>query len=258
MWKIKGDDKIGNALAGLINAMRDLGSLAAEHDIEGQLYEGGGLEKVMTLIGEYRHRKFRSQNLGPLVSKKDDWDKLLEFLKNEHLLREKLALDNKAAMLMGMSTHRNNQREIEKNKNENPKKSTNSSHTVTCNDMKCHICEKTDHTVITTSRGNQIIPYVCEKFVNMPPMERLSQLKSKSLCTGCLFPGAIKGPKHKCFFVNYCCPHLSHGKEKLHVLLCETHKKDDGNVKLLEEFKDKFIRNSKVKLPQCSKHIFLF
>ena len=88
LWKIKGEEKIASAIAGLINAMKDLTALASEHEIEGQLYEGGGLEKIMTLIGIYRHKKFRSQNLCASASKKEEWGKRLVFLKQELLLRE--------------------------------------------------------------------------------------------------------------------------------------------------------------------------
>ena len=48
-----GDEKIANGLAKLINAMKELEELAIEH-IEGQLYEGGGLEKPFGLIGNSR------------------------------------------------------------------------------------------------------------------------------------------------------------------------------------------------------------
>ena len=75
--------------------MKDLGKLAMEHDLEGQLYEGGGLEKVMSLIGESRHRKFRSENLTVDLSKKQLWQKLQEFLGKEKLLTEKVVLDQK-------------------------------------------------------------------------------------------------------------------------------------------------------------------
>ena len=72
-------------------------------------------------------------------------------------------------------------------------------------DMACHICEKSGHTIITTAKGNKIIPYynVCEVFVKMSPAERLSKLRAKKLCTGCLFPGAEEGPKHKWFFFEF-------------------------------------------------------
>ena len=103
LWKIKGEEKIANALASLINAMKDLGFLAAAHNIEGQLYEGGGLEKVMLLIGTHRHRKFRTGNY-KTESKKKDWGNLLEFLNEELHLRERFVLDCKTAQLMGFDT----------------------------------------------------------------------------------------------------------------------------------------------------------
>ena len=252
LWKVKGDEKIGMAIARLVNAMKDLSSLACEHHIEGQLYEGGGLEKIMTLIGEYRHRKFRSQNLGLSVSKKEEWGKLLKFLQQELQLREKLALDHKTAQLMGISS----------NKNDSPKYTSekSKSYHATASELKCHICEKVGHAVVITAKGKKIIPYyVCETFASMSPAERLAKLKSKNLCVGCLFPGAIIGPRHKCYFTNYFCPNLSHEHgEKLHILLCDKHKKEDANIKLLEKFKDKFINNCEVSLPQCSKHLSLF
>ena len=55
-----GDEKIDNGLAKLINAMKELEELAIEHIIEGQLYEGRGLEKGFGLIGNSRRRKFRT------------------------------------------------------------------------------------------------------------------------------------------------------------------------------------------------------
>ena len=110
LWKIKGDSKIASALAGLINTMTDLSALATEHSIEGQLYEGGGLEKILFLIGDHRHKKFRSKNLSSSVTKKGEWEKLLQFLKDELQLREKLILDNKTAQLMGLCPNSDNQK----------------------------------------------------------------------------------------------------------------------------------------------------
>ena len=258
LWKIKGNGKLANALAGLINTMTDLGSLASEHGIEGQLYEGGGLEKILILIGDQRHKKFRSKNLCHSVSKKDEWEKLLQFLKNELQLLEKLEFDNKTAQLMGLfpsssGTSKNNL-------GKDTSKWAEVNYAMTNDRSTCHICDKEGHTVITTTKGNRIIPYyVCDDFVKMTPAERLSKLKSKNLCTKCLYPGAVKGPKHKCFFTYYCCPHPSHeGGEKCHILLCEKHKKDDKNVKLFEKFKKRFIDNCNVPLPQCSKNLSFF
>ena len=237
---VKGDQKIASGLSSLTNLMDDLSSLAAQHNIEGQLYEGGGLEKVMFLGGDNRHRKFRSQNITANLSKKQEWQKLNEFLKQELLWREKMAIDQKAAELMGLSSSKPGSSNFGK------------SAFTTGQSGKCHICEKDGHFQITTSRGNKIIPYyVCEVFVKMSCIERLSKLESKNLCTKCLYPGAIKGPKHRCFYANFLCP--SHEKkDRIHVLLCELHKGNAKNLELLEKFKEKFIKNCTVTLPPIS------
>ena len=63
LWKVKDDEKIRDMLAKIINTTTDLNSLASEHNIEGQQLEGGGLEKVFSLLGDQRQRKFRSKML---------------------------------------------------------------------------------------------------------------------------------------------------------------------------------------------------
>ena len=75
-----GDEKIVNGLAKLINAMKELQELATKHFIEGQLYEGGGLEKVFGLIGNSRRPKFRTENLYA-ESKQNEWKELLKFFR---------------------------------------------------------------------------------------------------------------------------------------------------------------------------------
>ena len=142
----KGDQKIATILASLINTMRDLSTLAKDHDIEGQLYEGGGLEKVMSLIGDHRHRKFRGANLGcPDLSKKQEWQKLKEYLENELKLREKMTLDHKAAEQLGLSLRKDNP-------GKNEEKGNIGSHNTNMSSggTACHICGKDGHTVITT------------------------------------------------------------------------------------------------------------
>ena len=52
--KIEGDEKLGNAIAKIINMMTELSILAEKHDLQNKLYIGGGLEKVFGLIGEKR------------------------------------------------------------------------------------------------------------------------------------------------------------------------------------------------------------
>ena len=88
---------------------------------------------------------------------------------------------------------------------------------------------------------------MCEEFVSLSAAERFLKLKSKHLCTQCMFPGAVKGPKQ--MFLLKLLLHMSHkGNEKPHVLLCSAHKNETANLNLLEKFKEKFIKNCKVEL----------
>ena len=87
--------------------------------------------------------------------------------------------------------------------------------------------------------------------------ERLARLESKNFCTICLCPGAVKGPQHKCYFTNFCCP--SHGKQdKIHILLCGKHKHEAKYLALLEKFKDRFIKNCPADLPEFIKSFSFF
>ena len=61
--KIKGDEKVAQFLAKLINVMLDLGNLAQKHNLECKLYIGGGMEKVLNLVGSGLERKFLSKKL---------------------------------------------------------------------------------------------------------------------------------------------------------------------------------------------------
>ena len=146
-------------------------------------------------------------------------------------------------------------RETQKKESQEPKRQSGGVHTVSSSNIKCHVCDEDGHAIITTPKGNKIVPYyVCELFVKLSPAGRYAKLKGKKLCTTCIFPGLKKGPKHKCFYLNFCCPHPHDNQEKIHVLLCEKHKKDDKNLKLLEKFKDKFIRNNN-SVPSFSQNI---
>ena len=263
LWKVKNDEKFLVVLAKLINSMKELSRLATEHDIEGQLYEGGGLEKVLFLIGDARHKTFREKNLD-LKSKKEEWLKLFEFLKREHKVRRKISFDNKNAQLMGIRQSKGDSSSEKKPPEDNSSSKSSSgnsrvNHTAgNSGAQKCHICDMDDHVVIKTAKGKLIIPYyVCEKFVKMSMKSRRDALDGKNLCTGCMFPGAKKGPGHKCFYVQFCCPHPSH-TEKIHILLCEEHKTQAENVKVFDKFKAKFIEQCKVQLPVFTKSLMFF
>ena len=254
LYLIKDGEKLGSAIAKLCNCMRDLSKLALEYDLEGQLYEGGGLEKVMSLIGESRHRKLRSENLTVDLSKKQLWQKLQELLGKEQVLTEKVVLDQRNAELMGYSLKKSNSNKKNEQKGDGP---GNRALTATVVKSVCHVCAQHGHTTITTKKGNVIVPYyMCEEFVKMTASERLSNFTSKNLCTVCLFPGAKKG-QHKCYFRNFVCP--SHDKnDQVHILLCDKHKTDQKNMELLEKFKSRFIANCPVTVPNFAKGLTFY
>ena len=45
-------------MTSLLNMMADLSSLAGKYDLEGDLYHGGGLQRVLDLLGDTGERKF--------------------------------------------------------------------------------------------------------------------------------------------------------------------------------------------------------
>ena len=50
LWKIKGPEKVVDTLSKIINVMKDLEHLVAEHNIQSKLYYGDGLDKIYQLL----------------------------------------------------------------------------------------------------------------------------------------------------------------------------------------------------------------
>ena len=97
---------------------------------------------------------------------------------------------------------------------------------------------------------------LCPKFVEMNPKQRLSELRTKGLCFQCLTPGFKKG--HRCVCYNkFNCPDKFHKRFEIrcHVLICDQHKNDPKNLKLLEEYKFKHIIKSANRYKDLSKNI---
>ena len=119
-------------------------------------------------------------------------------------------------------------------------------------------CGKDDH-VSVTQRGKRLVNYIsCENFVKMRPQERFVELKNKGRCLQCLNPGAKQNHKGVCC-KRYSCQHdsLKRFDRGLHVLVCEWHKDDPKNKELFDEYKERFITNSKSEYNDFSKNISL-
>ena len=106
--------------------------------------------------------------------------------------------------------------------------------------VKCYICGRDDHVTTVTNKCRILVNYfACEKFVKMSPLERFNELRNKKLCFQCL--GRYDGVCHNA------CKHESHSKfnKSKHVLVCEVDKNDPNNIKLFDEYKLRFVANSK-------------
>ena len=98
-------------------------------------------------------------------------------------------------------------------------------------------------------------------FVDKSCEERWELLRDKGLCCQCLAPGTtVEHGKHKTgsCYSKFVCKHQSHDRDprKRHVLLCEEHKDDPENIRLLEAYKEEHILKCK-SVPDFSKEIKL-
>ena len=124
----------------------------------------------------------------------------------------------------------------------------------------CHICEKTDHVLSTDKNNKTHVDYFsCKVFVEMSPKERRSALQKKGFCLQCLTPGMKYDVSHTCY-KKYSCPDAYHNSfpKGLHILVCEAHKKKQGNLDLLEEYKKNFISKRSNNFETFTKNISLF
>ena len=248
--------------------MTDLSNLAEKHDLENKLYIGGGLESVLSLLGNVREKKFLRKNieltqksqkgsrvpraaeaegasdssteglggspervLDELSREKQVWNNLKEFLSKEATLCEQLALVQRTKDSLGIKVSKKDPAD-------------HSAH-FTAPDLLCHICGDSGHVVGSDRTGRKHIDYVaCKKFAEASPAVRQSLLMKNHLCFQCLLPGMKCHEEHNCP-KRYVCPHASHAsfQKGLHVLLCEDHKGKSVNSQILNEYMEHVIKN---------------
>ena len=92
------DEKIAFALASVLNTMEDLRKLAEEYDLSAELYYGGGLQRVLELIGKDRERRFIRKTVQTNLKNDQKWIRLVEFLKGELREREAYILSEKLTL----------------------------------------------------------------------------------------------------------------------------------------------------------------
>ena len=264
LWKHNKDpEKTINGLSQIINFMKDLMYLAKEHNIENRLYYGDALEKIHGLMGDARYTRWLSLSCDTDYSDEEiRWKELQKFLEKEvKICQQKIITSAK------IEPKRQNPPDPkdpkDKNHDKRDRKDKPSYYTNGKNNL-CVICGAEDHVATNGPGGSKLVQYfVCQKFVEMTPAQRFSELMSKGLCFQCLFPGAKKDQgKHKDGHCqrDFTCKHPSHERfsRKKHILVCEDHKNDKQNKEVFDEYKRRCIaRPNQVELPAYSKDLQL-
>ena len=267
--KAKDDEKIVFAISGLLNTMADLKKLASIYNLEGNLYYGGGLHKILRLIGEVRKRKFLKSISRDNLDDKDKWGRLETFLSDERIEREMFMINEKTEQSLGL-----NQKSDKNDKNKDNKTETKDSGRSTLDPKSksfvvpepepvCKICDSSENHVVGKDKNGQnkrIEYFACEKFVNLDPFDRMKLLRKKGFCTKCLKPGVKQGPKHECDDTFVCKNPFKNKKEEakicqLHVLVCGFHAAEDSNKEKFKQYKSKFVDNSSVKYESFSQSL---
>ena len=236
----KDDEKIAFSLSSLLNMMTDLKGLAEKFDLEGDLYYGGGLLKVLDLLGKTRERRFIKSVAKDNLKNPQKWAKLVTFLTEELAEREAYVLNEKSKS------------SLKKGKNDRDKQKDDSTN-AKCDGYLgrpepaqpvCHICGKSDgHVFSKGTDGKAFIDYVaCPTFSELTVKERHDSLFKKRLCNRCLKAGAKYNDRHDCD-KKYVCNHdfvNKAGENKKcikHVLVCPYHNNEKANRDLLEIYK---------------------
>ena len=250
LYKVKGDENIVESIVKMKNCMLVLSSLAEKHEIEQNLFHTSNIVKVFNLLGKKRQIDLTETFVASEMSDKEKWTEMINYLDNELKVKEQLILFEKSSV------------DTSKVKPDNPGPKSGSGKAFLNNydRTKCLICGKSDHVAMISNKGKTIINYIaCEIFASMTCKERFECLKKQNLCFQCLTPGLKAGHAGHCFD-KYKCPHESHNDHKtgLHVLICDQHKSDEANLRVLEDYKEKCITGSTATYEEFSKNIQIF
>ena len=248
----KDDQKIANSIIQLLNLMSELKRLAAEYNLEDELYHGPASGKILDIMGKEQERKFIKSIAMDDVTNKVKWDRLDAFLRAELKVRETWILHEKV-------------RKCSLDSPENPGKPPGDGRGGKKPDSDglptyhapppakgkratCFLCGKwEDHIQSVNKQGDPVVEYVaCKMFVEKKARERDRILFRKRFCSKCLSPGVKYNDGHDCD-TQYTCGQLYVNKQgvqttcKKHVLVCGFHCSDKRNEELLLLYKKNVI-----------------
>ena len=277
LWRVKDAEKAKNNLSKVVNLIDELMNIAKVHKIEDNLYYGDTIYSIYKVMGDNRVAKFLEDTFEDDLKGKDLWVELVKYLEREIKLYTEKAMIHRNMELKSSKDEKDKDRDKDKNKDLKTKMyQTSGGGGVDGEDTPppptdgknkrdqthCSLCNKTDHVTTKGPYGMKLIQYFsCEKFAGSSPGQRFNYLKTKGLCTQCLFPGAKASTgKHvdgTCQSI-YTCKNPAHNASpiKKHVLVCEEHKNEDANKQLMEEYRTKCISRSN-NLPAFAKEIKL-
>ena len=257
IWKHKDPEKAVDGINKVVNLMKDLMRLAEEHKIEEKLYHGDAMDKIHSLMGQEKFRKWLDLSCESSPStEKDQWYELIKFLEKEIKICQQ--------EIIWFAKTKKKQQTPKDPSTPSSRDRSHHTHGNGGNSTSCYICGASDHVSTQGPNGARLIQYfVCPKFVEMTNKERFTMLKAKNLCLQCLYPGASsdrgKHKEGKCQR-DFTCKHASHNRHpaKKHVLICDEHKEDNQNKATFEEYKRRCIlRPNQVDLPSHAKNILI-
>eukprot|EP00111_Clytia_hemisphaerica_P011422 TCONS_00033462-protein len=157
--KIREPAKLVKALGKIVNLMKELMSLASEHQIEPHLYYGDGINQICNVIGNQITMKWLTScaEEDETPDGKELWTKLLTFLEREIKIYQQKDLIDFA------NGHQNQQ--------DNSQKGGKVGRSNFFNQFPlhaCQICGSTDHFSTTGPNNSKLTQYyVCDKFSEM-------------------------------------------------------------------------------------------
>ena len=257
--RLHDDEKVAYTLSSILNTMEDLRKLAEEYDLQSELYYGGGLQRILDLIGKQRERKFIKSTAKEQLKNDQKWVKLVDFLKGELQEREAYILNDKSKKCLNPDSKppKGKDPDPDKRKSDPKQDHDTGSKNFHGNDgpgqkpekCSCHICGKDDdHVLSMDSNKKPVIEYVsCKVFVDKTCAERDKLLFKKRFCNKCLTPGVKYGSNHDCDQQYLCGQKFLRKRDNTeqlcqkHVLVCGHHHEEESNKKLLEKYKKNVI-----------------
>ena len=171
LWKTSNPEKTSDALIKIINLIKDLMNLAEKHNIKEKLYNGDGLERIYSLLGDSRLIRWLTKSSEEELEGEEQWSKLIEFLEKEARVHQQRSLIQRTNFKAPPSK--------KEDQLDNKKGYRGSSHVADGKtQIICSFCGESDHVATNGPNQTKIIQYFsCRTFVEMTPKYRFAELQ---------------------------------------------------------------------------------